>query len=190
MIKDQFAASRVERREIRAGRIQNRPHSLIRELNVRSEVEFHVIPRGIAKNHVCEESRPKIESSAVFWLWTRDPAGPAVRPKLSARHMAWKNPLAVRKSRAAIEFFQRSNLRGSQASICISAFAQKLLRMEIAFSWIRDDAVLQAILRVARGEHRIADRRNLTRDRKSTRLNSSHPSISYAVFCLKKKKKK
>src|SRR5438876_3016848 len=25
------------------------------------------------------------------------------------------------------------------------------------------------------------------RDRKSTRLNSSHPSISYAVFCLKKK---
>src|SRR5438067_7101431 len=27
-------------------------------------------------------------------------------------------------------------------------------------------------------------------DRKSTRLNSSHVSISYAVFCLKKKKKK
>src|SRR5438876_10545564 len=27
-------------------------------------------------------------------------------------------------------------------------------------------------------------------DRKSTRLNSGHPSISYAVFCLKKKKKK
>src|SRR5690348_18010734 len=27
-------------------------------------------------------------------------------------------------------------------------------------------------------------------DRKSTRLNSSHPSISYAVFCLKKKKKR
>src|SRR5437868_10559729 len=29
-----------------------------------------------------------------------------------------------------------------------------------------------------------------TTDRKSTRLNSSHVSISYAVFCLKKKKKK
>src|SRR5438876_5308019 len=27
------------------------------------------------------------------------------------------------------------------------------------------------------------------RDRKSTRLNSSHPSISYALFCLKKKNK-
>src|SRR2546426_3001993 len=30
----------------------------------------------------------------------------------------------------------------------------------------------------------------VARDRKSTRLNSSHLVISYAVFCLKKKKKK
>src|SRR5947207_10552946 len=40
----------------------------------------------------------------------------------------------------------------------------------------------------ARGEesaHKI-----LARDRKSTRLNSSHTVISYAVFCLKKKKKR
>src|SRR3712207_7112780 len=32
-------------------------------------------------------------------------------------------------------------------------------------------------------------RRLVRRDRKSTRLNSSHANISYAVFCLKKKKK-
>src|SRR5690242_21227755 len=32
--------------------------------------------------------------------------------------------------------------------------------------------------------------RDSQQDRKSTRLNSSHMSISYAVFCLKKKKKK
>src|SRR5688572_31620234 len=32
-------------------------------------------------------------------------------------------------------------------------------------------------------------RRALDSDRKSTRLNSSHSQISYAVFCLKKKKK-
>src|SRR3712207_8635566 len=34
-----------------------------------------------------------------------------------------------------------------------------------------------------------APTRPRTRDRKSTRLNSSHANISYAVFCLKKKKK-
>src|SRR5438270_10188382 len=31
-------------------------------------------------------------------------------------------------------------------------------------------------------------RYNMSQDRKSTRLNSSHSQISYAVFCLKKKK--
>src|SRR5438876_5400250 len=35
-----------------------------------------------------------------------------------------------------------------------------------------------------------AEERHMYSDRKSTRLNSSHPSISYAVFCLKKKKTK
>src|SRR5688572_32254801 len=35
-----------------------------------------------------------------------------------------------------------------------------------------------------------ATRSGLIADRKSTRLNSSHSQISYAVFCLKKKKKK
>src|SRR5947208_8991673 len=36
----------------------------------------------------------------------------------------------------------------------------------------------------------VEPRRKWSRDRKSTRLNSSHQIISYAVFCLKKKKKK
>src|SRR5437868_8841251 len=36
---------------------------------------------------------------------------------------------------------------------------------------------------------RRAKSRRSRRDRKSTRLNSSHVSISYAVFCLKKKKR-
>src|SRR5206468_10670050 len=46
-------------------------------------------------------------------------------------------------------------------------------------------------IRVARKRLGIRWRRAkrwITRDRKSTRLNSSHDQISYAVFCLKKKK--
>src|SRR5688572_32291314 len=42
--------------------------------------------------------------------------------------------------------------------------------------------------RVRRDRHVAAGRER--RDRKSTRLNSSHSQISYAVFCLKKKKNK
>src|SRR2546427_11456527 len=41
----------------------------------------------------------------------------------------------------------------------------------------------QHLLDVESGAH-------LEQDRKSTRLNSSHSQISYAVFCLKKKKKR
>src|SRR5437773_7485372 len=41
----------------------------------------------------------------------------------------------------------------------------------------------------APGGHRVSQD-VVNRDRKSTRLNSSHITISYAVFCLKKKKKK
>src|SRR5438874_10563181 len=37
---------------------------------------------------------------------------------------------------------------------------------------------------------RVRVRIHIPQDRKSTRLNSSHVEISYAVFCLKKKKKK
>src|SRR3712207_7128838 len=37
---------------------------------------------------------------------------------------------------------------------------------------------------------KVGGRRRLVIDRKSTRLNSSHANISYAVFCLKKKNKK
>src|SRR5689334_23868953 len=44
---------------------------------------------------------------------------------------------------------------------------------------------------LANAAHRlVVGARGEQRDRKSTRLNSSHSSISYAVFCLKKKKKK
>src|SRR2546428_6280223 len=42
---------------------------------------------------------------------------------------------------------------------------------------------------VVRTEVRLLPSNDRT-DRKSTRLNSSHDQISYAVFCLKKKKKK
>src|SRR2546422_4118478 len=46
-----------------------------------------------------------------------------------------------------------------------------------------------ALVQRRRG-HRLEKARRLRQDRKSTRLNSSHGYISYAVFCLKKKKKK
>src|SRR2546430_11015326 len=45
--------------------------------------------------------------------------------------------------------------------------------------------IIKGWIGVSEGDNRAREPR---RDRKSTRLNSSHSQISYAVFCLKKKK--
>src|SRR5688572_32327118 len=52
-----------------------------------------------------------------------------------------------------------------------------------------DDARRRAEETRRRAGHRLRDAGQQLADRKSTRLNSSHSQISYAVFCLKKKKK-
>src|SRR5207248_10014800 len=51
------------------------------------------------------------------------------------------------------------------------------------------ERTLELHARDAEAAGRERDRAEVHRDRKSTRLNSSHRTISYAVFCLKKKKK-
>src|SRR5438876_3453324 len=60
------------------------------------------------------------------------------------------------------------------------ALAQAALYLAVA---PKSNAVYTAF-----GEAQQDVRERPAEDRKSTRLNSSHPSISYAVFCLKKKK--
>src|SRR3712207_8305113 len=62
-------------------------------------------------------------------------------------------------------------------------------RQEVTGLTVNDrPSVAREELRTLRAILHNAARRGLE-DRKSTRLNSSHANISYAVFCLKKKKK-
>src|SRR2546422_6088165 len=62
---------------------------------------------------------------------------------------------------------------------------RRLARFGVVLRHLREPEGLAAL-----GRERQADQpAPVRRDRKSTRLNSSHGYISYAVFCLKKKKK-
>src|SRR5437773_4057356 len=61
-----------------------------------------------------------------------------------------------------------------------------LFRSVTSLFEIANDLDMRARWNVSLGE---SDAGTLPADRKSTRLNSSHITISYAVFCLKKKKK-
>src|SRR5689334_24776128 len=67
--------------------------------------------------------------------------------------------------------------------------------LPISLGLRRDDPDLEQVVLRLRRQHEdpLAGREVAVddpQDRKSTRLNSSHSSISYAVFCMKKKKKR
>src|SRR5699024_11930940 len=62
----------------------------------------------------------------------------------------------------------------------LNAGVDPTLRCSIEIPWDSHNAALSLIIRTSSAA--------IFSDRKSTRLNSSHVSISYAVFCLKKKK--
>src|SRR5256885_4867743 len=60
---------------------------------------------------------------------------------------------------------------------------------EISMKRLSQVAVVASLVALAGCYHATIDTGLTPSDRKSTRLNSSHLVISYAVFCLKKKKK-
>src|SRR5437867_2329489 len=79
---------------------------------------------------------------------------------------------ALDQARREIE--TRYDLKGSKNELRLEANEIVVLAA--------DDMKLKAVVDILQSR--------LHKDRKSTRLNSSHRTISYAVFCLKKKKKK
>src|SRR5438445_10008713 len=62
---------------------------------------------------------------------------------------------------------------------CCNYGSEEIESEHLLLGLLRETALLQRLLKTGRE----------SLDRKSTRLNSSHANISYAVFCLKKKKK-
>src|SRR5947208_11503879 len=65
-----------------------------------------------------------------------------------------------------------------------------LFRSPVASILVQTDVALVRGLRPIVLHQRVSTKNDVSRDRKSTRLNSSHQIISYAVFCLKKKNEK
>src|SRR3712207_8769677 len=79
-----------------------------------------------------------------------------------------------RSVRPADELQQRLVLRGVQGQALVLGPADERLVQRVGVPGVGRDACGQGGAGIGR-------------DRKSTRLNSSHANISYAVFCLKKK---
>src|SRR3712207_2516849 len=84
---------------------------------------------------------------------------------------------AIVKTLAANKIVHRVSSWGNQLS----------LRVHLAWRW-GELVIMQSHEDCVTFEHHIITEGEKRGDRKSTRLNSSHANISYAVFCLKKKK--
>src|SRR5207244_6091983 len=94
----------------------------------------------------------------------------------------------AREADAALEVFEAARaVEGLAKDHPHPAFADDAGRARDRAVFVEQFSVLHASSLPSRA---VAKRYYLGRDRKSTRLNSSHQIISYAVFCLKKKKKK
>src|SRR5437870_2607888 len=90
-------------------------------------------------------------------------------------HLAWEKPCGGGLTHKAIQCFP---------FLLDNSYPKKLVHSVELISSQEHRATLEM-------QHPIViySRKVLNGDRKSTRLNSSHVAISYAVFCLKKKKK-
>src|SRR5437899_8745385 len=87
-------------------------------------------------------------------------------------------------TRRSSDLGSRQGHRSQKGHLGIDFFADQLRTAELRR---KPTARPDSHQRTQEGERRGPRQGALIRDRKSTRLNSSHLGISYAVFCLKKK---
>src|SRR5207253_4502132 len=103
--------------------------------------------------------------------------------------------LTVGDDALAILLFDGTDLFVSILELDLFLFRNNHVRnsnRDTGFGRFTEAKLLEFIKRLDRSflaRHLVATPDNVAQDRKSTRLNSSHVAISYAVFCLKKKKK-
>src|SRR5258708_31947400 len=104
-------------------------------------------------------------------------ASEPIRIAISTNWRRWRRRAATFWARS------RSSLRPSEkGAIVLDSLASMVMAQATSLAGVSHDHRSEGV------EHDCAFLRRPQRDRKSTRLNSSHQIISYAVFCLKKKK--
>src|SRR6266542_4713163 len=174
-----------------------RSYNILRRLAGRHEVTFLSYYGGRRDEAYEREICEHLPGTKVIYTATRD-ATTLERNLLYLRRLPLRAPFGVTKflSREAQRLLSRW-LNEGRFDVAVCDFLGSTLN----FPWKSATPValfqhnVESILWRRHAEHeanpikRITFKLEAAKDRKSTRLNSSHGSISYAVFCLKKKKK-
>src|SRR6266487_3370647 len=136
--------------------------------------------RGVLSASVCEDCPISLAGAAVRVYATLPNQGVTARAAADPRHTFRLFHHAGDEDRAALEA-AHGELLGEAIIGADGAYT-----VELAASYGGDAVDIDLYCGTVSGH--VPPRPTQVADRKSTRLNSSHPSISYAVFCLKKKK--
>src|SRR5207244_11475013 len=101
------------------------------------------------------------------------------------QHLSMKNMWVVKRA-------EMTQISGNRVQSCLLILLEVLARAELYTLSLHDALPICRFAPGGRSEvpadsGRVGKRPPLGPDRKSTRLNSSHQIMSYAVFCLKKK---
>src|SRR5688572_19082743 len=96
----------------------------------------------------------------------------------------------VTEAALAIALAQQGGIGVIHKNLSIDRQAEEVDKVKRSESGMIVDPVTILPTKPVRAALQVMERFHISGDRKSTRLNSSHSQISYAVFCLKKKKKK
>src|SRR5438034_6386479 len=145
-----------------------------------------------------EAGLPRLRQQSAQFPWAdQDLAGLLFRLALSNRCFNWSLNLRRPEFRITCrKFFRYVRLFGAdgvKVALRVNVrLARDLLHAfgGVAFCFAQPVSPVQQIVVLRQSFHRHKRKKGWRGDRKSTRLNSSHTVISYAVFCLKKKKKK
>src|SRR5437762_11046080 len=103
--------------------------------------------------------------------------------------MSTETPVILSAVRTPIGKFQGGLAGFSAPELGGKAVAEVIRRAGLDSNQV-DEAILGNVVQAGLGQNPARQAALKGGDRKSTRLNSSHRCISYAVFCLKKKKTK
>src|SRR5207253_10556891 len=108
-------------------------------------------------------------------------------PPKRAKHQPAVHQLAWEAFRAATDVAKRQGLYGAGQDLLKDAFSGNVRGLGPGSAEVEFDERPNEALMILTADKTEPGAFNLPIDRKSTRLNSSHVAISYAVFCLKKK---
>src|SRR6185503_14233470 len=164
VIEDQLASARPEGTKVGIGSVERLSRFLGSSFHAAIDSKDFVIPVLLVVDHVGVVSQAEVGHKAPGGSGASNPERPATLAFLCPGKIARKNGLAARVAHAGIDSLECSQLRGSEALICIRVvLALDRCRIEVALAGVVQNAVSHSVEFVACRNNSFAQNRDFGR---------------------------